>query len=75
MKKLKKLVLKQETISSLNEDAMDQLVGGYASGNMQCTTAGSPCTGWVACNTGTCVSAITSGTGYGMCCCGATNYC
>lgn len=70
-KKIKKLVLKQETISSLNEDAMGQLLGG--SGHTGCTTAGSPCfSGYIACNTDPCHSILASGTGYGMCCCGAT---
>ena len=74
-KKNKKLVLKQETITNLNEDSMNSLLGGYGSGHMQCTTTDSPCSGWVDCNTDTCNSLLASGTGYGMCCCGATNYC
>jgi hypothetical protein len=74
-KKIKKLVLKQETISTLSDESMSSLLGGYGSGHMQCTTTGSPCTGYQDCNTGTCVSIVASGTGYGMCCCGTTNYC
>ena len=74
-KKIKRLVLKKEIISSLSEDGMSNLLGGVGSGHTQCTTTGSPCTGYQDCNTGTCVSIVASGTGYGMCCCGATNYC
>lgn len=32
MKKLKKLILKKETIANLNEDEMKNIVGGYRTG-------------------------------------------
>jgi natural product precursor len=66
LKKIKKLVLKQETISNLNEDGMNKIKGG--SGWVTCS-------GYVACDTSTCVSYLATGTGYGVCCCAATDYC
>lgn len=74
-KKIKKLVLKKETISTLSEDGMNELKGGSWGSALGfnsccdcpvstgCATQGQSC--------GTCGGA----TGYGMCCNNATLYC
>ena len=59
-KKIKKLVLKQETISNLSGNEMDNVKGGD-----RCSY---PFDGY--CDTNAkCVSLGGTGTGYGMCCC------
>lgn len=76
MKKLKKLVFKQETISNLNEEGMKNLKGGVSSDTSYDTvSADLPSYCQVASRNGDCGSYIASGTGFGMCCCNATGLC
>jgi bacteriocin-like protein len=83
-KKVKKLVLMQETISTLNEDEMNKIKGGYGGtlfgyvfnscaptpNSCQCSNDCGPQTNQTEC--GTCYG---DGSGYGVCCYNATNLC
>ncbi|MCD7931354.1 MAG: class I lanthipeptide [Tannerellaceae bacterium] len=68
-KKLKKLVLKKETISTLNEGEMNELKGGYftpyATGNIGPTIQS--CTDASCCNCGG-GGTNNGGSGYAVCC-------
>jgi len=75
-KKIKKLVLNKETISSLSDEGMNEIKGGSwgsALGFASCCNC-APSTGCTP-NSGASCSACAGSTGYGMCCNNATLYC
>lgn len=78
MKKIKKLVLKQETISNLNDAEMKKVQGGgFVSSDNSYDTISADLPGYcgAASHYNECNSYIATGTGYGMCCCNATGIC
>lgn len=79
MKKLKKLVLKQETISNLDDAEMKKIQGGiytaYTDDSYDTISVDLPGYCGAASRYNECASYLGSGTGYGMCCCNATGNC